>query len=266
MGENSAILTSAQDEVIQTGVWIAERLVQNARNAQRYWSLWEAINARLAEGSELSVALNWHAPAGVNEVRQALAEAVILAVLRATDHPQSNDSLSACRLRGILANDEVVALLTSSGWSKQKGETLPEGLLEFERTEQVNRISWFGDHVPSGWGRGYAQPEKGDLAKLRPALREIRNSYLAHSVAGDFDRPTINQVRAAVELTVGIAKVASLIFLGHTSALETDSRQNISKYDEFWHFFERGLVSAFEDRNRTCDELRNDLEVNKAHK
>lgn len=265
MGDTSALLNQ-QDEVIAIATSIVERLVQNARDAQRYWSLWEALNNRLTTGTKLSEALAWHVPKGLGDVRRAMVEAAIHAVLRATENPRGDDSLSACRLTSVLGNEDVLAALTSADWSPNEGSKLPSGLREYEQTQQLIRISWFIDHVPAGWGRGYSPPEKGDLSRLRSALRDVRNRHLAHSVAGRFDAPLVDDIRAAVALTVEIAQVASLIFLGHTSGLEVDERENVARNDEFWHYFECGLVSAFADWDRASKQRTTESEADKAQR
>ncbi len=236
----------AHQELLDRGVSITERAVRNIVSARGTWALWEAFNDRLVEGGALSAALEWHGPPGLAEIRVALAETTVLAILRSSENPQNNDSSSLCLLRGLLANDDVVAALSSEAWISHDKQMLPT-ILHFERSEQPKRIQWFNDRVPLGWGRGYSGADVADLARTRNSLRQIRDKVIAHSSGSGFDAPSIDQVRDALTVTCEIGQRASLIFLGHTSGLDTELFERVRAYDDFWHFFERGLTSAHDE-------------------
>lgn len=239
-------MLQVQQEILDRCERATNRIVNNVRLAQSRWGLWEAVNDRLSESGELQSLLKWHTPDGFSDVRSALAEAAILAILRTSENPAS-DRLTACTLRGVLANDNIVPLLVTDGWlSHGKPDLLPL-ILQCERERQPERIQWFQDNVPLGWAKGDARPLAGNLLETREWLRHIRDRMIAHSLDGAFDRPTVNQVRAALVTASEIAQKASLIFLGHTSGLDLNLHTKVRAYDDYWHWFESGLRVAYSD-------------------
>ncbi len=234
----------AEQDLLDRGASITLGVVANAEIARDAWATWEAFNNRLAEGSALSRAAKWHAPEGLGVIRRALAESAILAILRMSDHPKGNDSLSACLLRGLLANDQVVSTLVSEQWIRRDAPNIPEMILDFELSEQPERINWFKRTVPMGWGKSDFGPENRDLENARKSLLTIRHKVIAHSVDGTFDGPTIDQIRDALAISTKVAMQGSLIFLGHTSVLDSDLDQKTRTNDDVWLYFEAGLVDA----------------------
>lgn len=230
--------------VLDRGVAISEAIVVNARLARQYWAVWEALNNRLEPGRPLPQALAWHAPAGLGIVRRALAESTIMSVLRVSEGPKS-DRLSACLLSGLLGNEAVADILVSEEWIRRGSDVLPE-IIRIELEEQPRRIEWFKANVPCGWGRGYAPPSEGNLKETRDSLREVRDTWIAHSLDREIDRPSYDKIREALRVASEIAEQASLIFLGHTSGLDADPTDSVRLFDQVWELFERGLVSSHE--------------------
>lgn len=230
-------------EIIERGVAMTNRVVENARAARRYWASWEACNDRLKEGSSMRDALRWHTPSGFGEIRDATATAAILATLRVSEHPQRNTQ-SACAISGILWNEAAVEVLTSHDWWDRTA--IASAIVEYEITQQPKRIEWFRRHVPVGWGKGDVAPEESDLAVSRQSLRKLRDSSIAHSLDREWDAPTIKMIRESVALALEIAKQSSLIFLGHTSGLSEDFSVSTRRADQFWQCFEQGLVAQHE--------------------
>ena len=122
-------------EIIERGVAMTNRVVENARAARRYWASWEACNDRLKEGSSMRDALRWHTPSGFGEIRDATATAAILATLRVSEHPQRNTQ-SACAISGILWNEAAVEVLTSHDWWDRTA--IASAIVEYEITQQPN--------------------------------------------------------------------------------------------------------------------------------
>jgi hypothetical protein len=233
---------------LDRGEEIAIAMVDNARKATNYWAVWEALNDRLATGRRLPKVLqDWSAPGGTSEVRSSLVESTILATLRVSENPQNSDeSLSACLLCGMLWDEKLVEILCTDEWIAGGVVEPTDFVINFERVRQPKSIDWFKENVPLGWGKNMSRPTNNSLVESRENLREVRNR-IAHSLRGDFDRPTIDQIREAVALAVKISQEASLIFLGHTSGLETDLTDRKRKLDDVWHYFESGFVSAHDE-------------------
>jgi hypothetical protein len=241
---------------LDRGSAIADAMVRNARQAQQYWALWEALNTRLEPDKPLRQALKWHPPAGFGEIRKALGEAAILATLRVSDNPKNNDALTACLLIGLLHNESVTKVLNAPKWIGRRG--LPDGfIVQYEIAEQPRRIAWLTDRVPLNWGIKSLPPDNNELAAARTTLRDVRNKVIAHTDAGHFDVPTVDQIRYAVRITAEVARKAALIFLGSTGGVHSDIADATKQYDDFWHFFENGLVAKHAAHEEAVRELDN---------
>ena len=230
-------------QLLEQGVWITDRMVQNVREAQRFWMLRESLRARLETEARLQAAIKWQYPAGLDTVQWALLKAAVLAVLRVSDRPnRRSDSASACRLCGMLWNEELATALSSMAWvARRTGTGSP--LLEAERFAQQARIAWFRANVPCGWDRGDQRPAEGRLAESRDALREFRNFVVAHSTLDPYHVPTGEEIADAISIARDVALSASLIFLGHTSGL-MDGVETSTGAEDVWHYLQLGIVSA----------------------
>ena len=236
--------SKADRELLEKGRLIASRMAANTRAAYMYWGQWEDLNDLLIEGMPLRQALEWHVPTGFGAVRAAIAESTILAILRVSDSPSTNDNtLTACLLADLLKNERVVELLSSLAWNEE-GTQNQQWLVDFEKAEQPKRTAEFLELVPMGWGHTHAPPDRDDLTRARKNLKAIRDKVIAHSDAGEASPPTIDQVRDALRVSFRIAKLGSLIFLGRASGLDQNLKQIIDDPNGTWRYFSRGLVSA----------------------
>ncbi len=235
-------IPSAERDALERGKTIAKRVVANAREARRYWWVWEGLNERLDGAGPLSQALQWHAPLGLVEIRWALAQSTVMAIMRITDPPKPA-SATACSLAGLLSNESVVGLVTSDMWLSGRKAGLPGTILAYEREEQPKRIEQFRLTVPLGWARADAMPDDDKLVKARVALKSIRDRSIAHSDLTVGEPPTIDEVRDALEVSMMVAQLGSLIFLGHSSGLDLVSKPE-PRDGDVWHYFESGMVSA----------------------
>lgn len=230
-------------EVLSRGQSIAERMVANIKDAGRFIALREGLRDRLREGSPFANALAWHTPYGIDEVMRSLVSSVTLSILRVSENPSNEASLSACSLAGILCNERITAILTSDHWVG-KQETVLSFVPEYERQQQPKRIAKFKSLVPCGWSRGDMPPDDNRLAKARDTLRSMRDRAIAHSDSRQFVVPSLPQVQEAFEISREIVELGSLIFLGTTSGLDSDAINKRMREHSIWNYFEDGLVSA----------------------
>jgi hypothetical protein len=256
--DQSPLYSPQVQACLNRGAAIAEAMVRNARQAQQYWALWEALNTRLEPDKPLRKALEWHPPAGFAEIRRTLGDAAILATLRVSDNPKNNDALTACLLIGLLHNEDVVEVLNTPAWIGRRCLASDSFIVQFEIAEQPKRIAWLADRVPLKWGTKSFPPDNDELATARATLKDIRDKVIAHTDAGHVDVPTIEEIRHAVRISAEVARTAALIFLGSTGGLHSGVDEATRQYDDFWHFFENGLVAthtAHENAVREMDKL-----------
>jgi hypothetical protein len=131
-------------------------------------------------------------------------------------------------------------------WITHGAVCSPE-IIRLELELQPQRIEWFKANVPCGWARGDPPPAEGRLKETRQSLIDVRHRLIAHSLEGEIDMPCYDEVREALRVATQIAEHASLIVLGHTSGLDSSPAASVRSSDNFWDFFERGLVSAHRD-------------------
>jgi hypothetical protein len=242
--DQSSLCSPQVQACLDRGVEIAEAMVRNARQAQQYWALWEALNKRLEPEKALRKAMEWHTPAGFADIRRAVGESAILATLRVSDNPKNNDTLTACLLVGLLRNEPVVEVLNSPQWFGRRGLAAGSLIVRHEVAEQPKRIAWLTDRVPLNWGPKAFPPDQNELALARNALKDIRDKVIAHTDAGHVEFPTVDEIRSAVRTTTEVARTAALIFLGSTGGVHSSIENAAREYDDFWHFFESGLVAT----------------------
>lgn len=233
---------------LDRGIEISNALVLNARVAEQYWALWEALNKRLEPNRPLRKAAEWAAPAGFGVLRRSLGESAILAALRVSDNPSST-SLSACVLAGLLHNENVTKVLTSETWFTRKGLTSDHLIVQSEVGFQPKRINWFVDRVPAAWGPREFPPDNDELRRARISLKAFRDKRIAHTDSNFAEAagPTIDDIRAAVRLTKQVALHASLIFLGSTSGAHSKLDETAADMDPLWSYLERGMVAAHDE-------------------
>ncbi|MDZ4841181.1 MAG: hypothetical protein SH859_03415 [Hyphomicrobium aestuarii] len=228
------------------GQQITKRMVANADQALDRWALWEELNEKLVEGSAFAEHVRFADARGLVRIRFLLVEGTVLSTLKVTDHASSNNSLTACLLRGILANDEVVSVLISDEWLASGILPTSSQLLVVERERQPQRLRWFNQRVPMGWSKSDQAPEVFDLKLSRQKLRELRNTSIAHPLESLIDAPTYDDIRDAVDLSRQVARAASLLFLGHASGLDGEMNKRREVVEDFWNVFERGLSHSNE--------------------
>lgn len=166
-----------------------------------------------------------------------------MATLRISD---SSQSLTGCLLSGLLRNDQLLKVLVTKEWLAGGQVALDADVIVSELENQPKRIEWFNSVVPLDWGPHQFPPADDTLLVSRNKLKVIRDKVIAHTDKGVFTPPTIGQIRAALIVATEVAKIASLIFLGHTSDLDKDLTDRKRMLDEFWHYFERGVVATHE--------------------
>lgn len=228
-------------KLLERGKNIATQVVANARDARKFWDVWESLNNRLAPEKPLAQALAWYSPRDLGPIRRAVAEATVLAVLRISDHPKS-ETATACNLAGLLRNERVFELVTHDLWLSGGTLELDSWVLDIEREKQPERISQFLDRVPHGWAKADSLPDDDALHRSRVVLKGMRDKIIAHSDLSKVSLPKVDEVRQALFTSVEIAQLGSLIFLGTTSGLDVIDNDATPSGD-VWHYFEKGLSS-----------------------
>lgn len=240
--------------LLERGRAVAERLVENARDATHCWAVWSSLNERLIGGRPMADALQWHVPPGLVVVRQAVMQATVMAILRITDPPRPETD-TACVLAGLLANNRVIELISSKVHIGRGDAGSDRLIVDFERLNQPSRIKEFKSLVPLGYHRGDRLPDDDRLVKLRTALKGCRDRHIAHSDNRETYMPTVDEVEMALKLSVRVAELASLIFRGHNSGLHLDPKDDY-KADDVWYYLESGLVAAHQAWKSEADKLR----------
>jgi hypothetical protein len=247
-------MSVSEEEILTRARNITERMVANIRDAGRFIAVREGFRDLVREPGALTEALSWHTPLGLDEVMRSLAISTILSILRVSENPTSNNSMSGCLLVGVLNNEQIVPLLID-GRRRKRTEDTPDRIFDYEREQQPQRIAEFKSLVPLGWGRPHFPPTDDRLDRARNSLREIRDRAIAHSDARAVIAPDADQIRAGFEITRHITELASLIFLGNTSGLGSNAANENMQKKNIWTFFKDGLVSAHE---QWSDEARAD--------
>jgi hypothetical protein len=228
---------------LEIGRQVAERIAHDLRQAQGALSMLEGLYERVSTTRFLRHMLLDDQANGLRIITDALWTNVVMATCRIIDHPQDDESYSACRIAPMLYVDEHVDALTSEHWlahTRLFRTQLPRLV-----AEQRERIEWLKSVVPSGWGRGAFPPDRSDLVEARECVRDVRTRVLAHSLdTRELKLPPIQEIRSAVGTVARVADAVSRIYIGIHAPSHLDQMERRAGPDSFWDSVERGLSAS----------------------
>ena len=133
-----------------------------------------------------------------------------------------------------MQKEETRKLLSSEQWALDLGHR--PGVADWASKKNKQRLDRFCDLVVPMWSpdRSPANPE---LETLRSKLKPMRDKILAHAIdAAEVDRPTINEVRRFVSLTLDLATDVAFALLGTAVDAETYRKFSREQAARFWEW------------------------------
>ena len=222
----------------------AEHILREAQSAMASWSHWEAINDAF-DDSDTGRAVVELELGAIGWLRSALVRDAVLQAYKLSDpfkHPLSEIYLpnkekttySLCGIAKLLDEAGLRTKLSSREWALDLGH-YPE-VADLTARENTARIDRLRKLIKAEWVKSSA--ESPEFANLRTSVKPLRDRVLAHSLGNEatLSRPTIDQTRGLIRLTLDLATDMALLFSG--SAIESEAFTQFAREQAatFWSY------------------------------
>jgi hypothetical protein len=226
----------------------AQTIWSDAQVAYQSWAQWEAINDCFAgpAGSELGERLLQSGlDQSIGATRSGLSRDTIIRVYQLSEPVAKSGASrghSLCEAADDLRQPGFYAHLTSKAWAADHALDTEEYGSAASRT--VAQLENFLSLVVPDWSA--ERPKNGELADLHARVRSVRNEMVHGIKADELSKPTINDVRRLLELTLKLSADFALVATGqlldnHAQTAVTLEEFIATTNDQAQRFWQRTL-------------------------
>lgn len=237
-------------------------ILREAQSAEESWSHWEAIND-IFENEDAGRAVIELELGGIGSLRAALARDALLQAYKLSDpfdhpvseiHQPSNEktAYSLCGIAKLLDDAELRTRLSSRQWALDLGHHPMVAVFSAEKN--ANRIIRFRDLIQARWAK--VSPQVPEFVTLRASVKPLRDRVLARTLGKDAElsRPTIDQTRKFISLTLELATDMELLFTGHAVGSDNFREAARKRSAKFWSYAFKAPISEYQRSKAMTDQ------------